>query len=142
MQQNNYQPTHNLDLLRILYIVKACFNFLGVLGFIAYAVFGAFISSFIGNVPDSEPFPMQLSWIFVIIGAVGALIFLVMAILTLVAAKKIKNRQSHTFILVVGIINCISGMLGIALGVFTLVELTKPHVKALFQPQTQTKVGF
>jgi len=145
MQQTNYQPTHNLDLLRVLYIVKACLNFLGVLLFVAYAGFGSFMFNMMGEFPSanqSEPFPTQLSWIFIIIGVVGALVFLVLAILTLVAAKNIKNRRGHTFILVVGIINCMSGILGIALGVFTLVELTKPHVRALFQPQSDAEREF
>ena len=145
MQQINYQPTNNLDLLRILYIVKACFNFLIVLGFIAYAGFGSFMFQIMGeilNANQHEPFPTELGWIFVIIGAFGAVIFLIMAILTFMAASKIKARKSHTFIIVVGVINCFTGMLGIGLGVFTFVELSKPHVKALFNPVSQEKVGF
>ena len=143
--QTNYQPTHNLDLLRILYIVKACFNFLGVLGFIAYAGFGSFMFQIMGEIPNAnqhEPFPTELSWIFIIIGAFGAVVFLIMAIITLMAASRIKDRKSHTFIIVVGVINCFTGMLGIGLGVFTFIELTKPHVRVLFQPVTEKKMGF
>ncbi|BAO54054.1 hypothetical protein NMS_0045 [Nonlabens marinus S1-08] len=91
---------------------------------------------------QNTPFPMHLSWIFVVIGVVGAVISLVFAIITLIAAKRIKERKSYTFIFVAGIINCFTGMLGIGLGVFTFVELNKPHVKALFHPEGGQKIGF
>ncbi|WP_194852007.1 hypothetical protein [Nonlabens antarcticus] len=139
------QPSHNLELLRILYIVKASFNFLGVLFFIAYASFGALMFNFMDEIPNangSEEFPSQLSWIFVIIGVLGALICLVFAVVTLIAAKRIKERRNETFIFVVGVINCFTGILGIGLGVFTFVEMTKPHVKALFQPSVQDSTEF
>jgi hypothetical protein len=145
MQTTNYQTTHNLDLLRILYIVKACFNFLGALFFAGYAVFGSLFFNMMGDVPSanhSEPFPSPLSWIFILIGAIGMIICLVYGILTLLAAKRIKERRSYTFILVVGILNCFTGMLGIALGVFSIVELNKPDVKALFQRNTESSTEF
>jgi hypothetical protein len=63
-------------------------------------------------------------------------------ILNLLAAKRIKERMSYTFILVVGILNCFTGMLGIALGVFSIVELNKPDVKALFQRNTESSIEF
>ena len=140
-----YQPNQNLDLLRTLYIVKACFNFLGVLFFVIYALFGSFMFGFIDEVPQGEhntPFPSSLTWVFIVIGAVGVVVCLVFAIITLIAAKRIKNRKGYSFIFVAGIINCFTGILGIGLGVFTFVELNKPHVKALFHPKGEQKIGF
>lgn len=143
MHQNN--PSQNLDLLRVLFIVKGCFNFLGMFFFLIYAFMGTFLKAFISGFPNAqeqEPFPEQVTWIFVIIGAVGAFICLTFGILTLVAAAKIKARKSYNFIFVVSILNCFTGMLGIALGIFAIVELNKAHVKALFQPATNSKIGF
>lgn len=143
MLQNN--NSNNLDLLRILYIVKACFNFLGALFFILYAFLGSFLKTFISSLPKAEhkePFPDQLLWVFVIIGTIGALICLFVGFFTLIAASKIKARKAYNFIFAAAIINCFTGLLGIGLGVFTFVELSKPHVKALFQPPAERKIGF
>jgi len=51
----------------------------------------------------------------------------------LLASKYIKEQRNYTFIFVVAIVNAITGILGILLAVFTLIELSKPHIKELFQ---------
>ena len=143
--QTNYPTSHNLDVLRILFIVKACFNFFGALFFTLYAFLGSFINALMDLTPDAqqhEPFPEQLSWIFAIIGGVGAFICFVLGTLTLVAAQNIKARKNYNFIFAAAIVNCFTGMLGIGLGVFAFVELSKPQVKAMFQPKIEAKIGF
>lgn len=146
MQTTQTLQNNNLNLLRILFIVKACFNFLGMLFFVLYAFMGSFLNMMVSNLPENrgaeEHFPEPLFWVFFIIGSVGALICLVFGILTIMGASRIKSHRSYNFIFAVGIINCFTGMLGIALGVFTFIELSKPEVKALFIPKTKTKVGF
>ena len=146
MQTTQPMSDNNLNLLRILFIVKACFNFLGMLFFLAYAFMGSFINGIVNSQPETtgnqDPFPEPIFWMFFIIGLIGALICLVFGILTLVGASKMKKRKGYNFIFAVGIINCFTGMLGIALGIFTFIELSKPHVKALFLPQNKEKIGF
>jgi len=55
-----------------------------------------------------------------------------MGILTLFASKYLKEIKNYNFIFVVAILNCLTGILGIVLGIFTIIELNKPDVKALF----------
>lgn len=143
--QTAYQPTNNLDLLRTLYIVKAFFNILAALFFVGYAAFGSFVFGSLWSPQNSnefDGFPVQLQWVFIGIGLFGAVLFLVLTVLTFLAAKSIKQRKGHTFIIIVGVINCVTGLLGIALGIFTFIELSKPHIKALFSPQAGHKIGY
>ncbi|KQC33075.1 hypothetical protein AAU57_06915 [Nonlabens sp. YIK11] len=146
MQTTKPLNDNYLNLLRILYIVKACFNFLGMFFFIGYAFMGTFFKAMVNTFPNPDQneahFPEAMHWIFVTVGTIGAVVLLTFGILTLIAASKINSRQGYNFIFVVGILNCFTGMLGIALGVFTIIELSKPQVKALFQPQTKTPIGF
>ena len=68
-----------------------------------------------------------------IIGAIGFFFTIIFGVLTLIAAKNLKDVKGYNFIFVVAVLNCLTGILGILLGVFTLVELTKPHIKQLFE---------
>ena len=139
------QPTHNLDLLRTLYIVKACFNFFAALFFLFYALFGSFMFGLFNQLPDADQqthFPVEFTWFVLAIGIAGVVVCLILGIVTLLAAKRIKNRTGYNFIFVIAIVNCFTGMLGIGLGVFTFVELNKPHVKSLFYPEEDRNIGF
>lgn len=123
MEQRN-----NLNVYRILFIVYGCLLFLGVLFFLAYFFIGFMFMDEIGRHEPVNP-----AYIFMGIGAGGALITSAMAILTLVAAKCLKEATNYRFIFVMSILICLTGMFGIALGVLALVEINKPHVKALFE---------
>jgi len=120
--------TNNLNTFRVLYIVKGILTLLASLFFIGYS----FIGVFIDNLKDTQDLEFNPSIIFFVIGIVGFVITIVFGILTLMAAKYINERRKFNFIFVVAILNCLTGILGILLGVFTLVELNKPHIKALF----------
>jgi hypothetical protein len=127
---------HNLDTFKTLTLVYGILSFAFSLFPLIYAGFGLFIGDVIeSNAQGQEKMPFDPSIIFVIIGLIGVVFCLVIGILNLLCSRYIKERRQYTFIFVVSIVNCFSGILGILLGVFTLVEINKPHVKALFQQQ-------
>jgi len=70
--------------------------------------------------------------IIISIGIAVFLFFLTMGILTLLTAKYLGERRNYDFIFVMAIINCLTGILGIILGIFTILELNKAHVKRIF----------
>ncbi|MCH9660180.1 MAG: hypothetical protein K0U54_04630 [Bacteroidetes bacterium] len=127
-------PRNNLDTFRILYIVKGILTLLFSLFFLAYAFFGVFISTVDSSAAEA---PFNISILFGIIGGIGFLFTAIFGILTLLAAKYIKETRNYNFIFVIAVLNCLTGVLGILLGVFTFIELTKPEVKMLFN-QTAT----
>lgn len=124
--------THNLSIFKILFLIKGILTLLMALCFIAYALFGGYIVNIADVTGGYEPMSFNPAIIFFIVGGVGFVIATVMGILTLLASKYINEVRNYNFIFVIAILNCLTGILGILLGVFTIIELNKPHVKALF----------
>lgn len=126
------QQPNNLNTFRILFLIKGILTLCLSLFFILYATIGFIIGTVIENDETNTDIPFNFGWIFIIIGGVGILFCITLGVLTLLASKYIKNIKNYNFIFAIAIINCLTGILGIILGVFTLIELTKPEVKKLF----------
>lgn len=122
---------NNLDTYRILFLVYAILNFVALILPMFYIFMGATVGSVFSQVDDKIPFNPGL--IFVFIGGFIFLIILAFGILNLKVSQFLKERSHFQFIFVMSIVNCLTGVLGIALGVLTIIELNKPEVKALFK---------
>jgi len=129
---------NNLDTYRTLFIVKAILTLCFSLFFVFYMAMGGIFGTAFMLDPNANDMPFNPGLIFIIIGGIGFLITIALGILTLIAAKHLGNRTNFTFIFVIAILNCLTGALGIVLGVLTLVELSKPEVKRLFDDQVAT----
>lgn len=123
--------THNLNIFKTLFLIKGILTLLLALFFIAYALFGGYIVNMASG-GDFDDITFNPAIIFFIVGGVGFVIASVMGVLTLLASKYINEVRNYNFIYVIAILNCLTGILGILLGVFTIIELNKPHVKAFF----------
>lgn len=121
--------SNNLDTFKILFIIKGILT----LFFSIFPIFYIFLGSFIffqkGSMDNN---PELAGTIIVVIGIVVFLILLVAGILTIMAGNYLGRRKNYNFIFAVAILNCFTGILGILLGVFTIIELSKPHVKQIF----------
>ncbi|MCA9060582.1 MAG: hypothetical protein KDA85_18855, partial [Planctomycetaceae bacterium] len=53
--------------------------------------------------------------------------------LFLLVGKRLSQRRSHTFCLIIAGLECTSVPIGTTLGVFTFIVLLRPAVKNLFQ---------
>lgn len=128
----------HLDLLSIFHYVVG-----GLVGLMAcfpiiHLVIG--ISIVTGSFPEqahmqsADPeIPMAMfGWFFVILSSLFILFGLAMAVLMIVAGKKLKKRRSYTFCLVIAGIECLFMPFGTVLGIFTIVVLMRDPVKALF----------
>ncbi|HKK11366.1 MAG TPA: hypothetical protein VJ945_00935 [Flavobacteriaceae bacterium] len=125
--------TNNLKTFGILYLIKGILNLLFVLFFMAYAVFGLFLMNSDQFRDDTIGF--NPGTLLIGIGSVGACIAFIFGILTLMVPKYLKETRNYNFILVVAVLNCLTGVLGILLGVFTIIELNKPEVRKLFDKE-------
>lgn len=125
------QP-NNLNTFKILFIIKGILNLFLALFFLAYAFFGSYFFSEFDAAASRDLEHFNPGWIFIIIGGLGFVFALIFGILTLIAGKYIGLKKNYSFVLVIAILNCLTGLLGILLGVFTIIELNKPHVKELF----------
>lgn len=86
-----------------------------------------------GNTPGSPPPPRQIGYLFATMGAIGVLSGWLSGALNIAAGRFLTRRKNATFIMVVAGLNCLAMPLGTILGVFTLVVLSRPTVKAIFQ---------
>jgi hypothetical protein len=78
--------------------------------------------------------PAFFGWLFAGIGGMALLGFWTIASLMFAAGRSIKARKRHTFCLIVAGLSCLIMPFGTCLGVVSFVILTRPSVKALFQP--------
>jgi hypothetical protein len=85
--------------------------------------------------PGGDPFPAQLfGLMFALIGGLAVLGW-AFAVLIFVAGRSLEARKRYIFCLVVAALCCASFPLGTVLGVFTILVLMRPTVKAMFQRQ-------
>lgn len=122
-----------LDLIGILYYVLAAFAALCSLFPLIHLAMGvAMLSGAFDQPNNPNPPPPAVGWIFVIIGSSLILFGLAFAALLAAGGRRIRARRSHTFCIVVAALSCMFMPFGTVLGVFALVLLLKPEVKALF----------
>ena len=123
---------NNLNTFYTLHIVKGILTLCFSLFFILYAVMGVFFGAIIELDPTQQDAPFNPGIIFIILGIIGTIISVTLGVLNLLASKYIKEKRNYNFIFAIAIVNCLTGMLGILLGVFTLIELNKPEIKQVF----------
>ena len=78
--------------------------------------------------------PKWFGPLFAMVGMMVVLVGVVSGGLTIWAGRCLDQRRYRTFCMVVAVLSCFSFPFGTALGVFTLVVLSRPSVKALFEP--------
>jgi len=127
---------NNLANFSTFFLVKGILTFAASLFFLFYAGMGFFFGSLMEmaeNVDNANLPAFNPGVLFIIIGLLGFVLAVIFGMLTLHASKCIKARKKPQFIFVLAILQCFTGVLGILLGVFTIIELQKPEVKALFE---------
>ena len=91
------------------------------------------------GVPD---FPVEIfGAMFIIVPVIIILLGWTLAILTIVAGRKLSKQKSYTFCLVIAALLCMFMPFGTILGVFTIVVLMRDSVKALFNGQNPPQFG-
>jgi len=77
--------------------------------------------------------PPEFGWFFVIFGSAFVLSGWTLAGLVLAAAWCLGRKRHHTFCFVIACLSCLNMPLGTVLGVFTIIVLSRPSVRYLFQ---------
>lgn len=102
---------------------------------IFHLVFGIVMISAPDSFGNDGP-PPVFGWMFVVMGLVFILFGWTCAICLLYAGKCLSRRKHYVYCIVAAAIGCIFTPFGTVLGVFTIVTLTRPSVKALFDSAT------
>jgi hypothetical protein len=134
----DYQAKQDSDQLNLLATLSMAY---GILMFfcsafpLIYVVMGLTVATG-GFGPSRNAPPAAFGILFAVIGFVGMAFIWAMGGLALHAAKCLRERRNWTWIMVSACVDCVHTPLGTGLGVFTIIVINRPSVKALFDQQT------
>jgi hypothetical protein len=129
------QDEEHLRLLTIFHYVVAGLAALFALFPIIHLTVGLFIVLSPEKIAGKgEAAPAFLGWMFISIAVVLMTLGWTFAGLVFAAGRCLHKRKRHLFCTVVGAIECLFMPFGTALGVFTIIVLSRPTVKELFGP--------
>jgi hypothetical protein len=128
----------HLKILSVGYAISAGLSALFSLFVLLYTFMVSFILYGIASMParSGEEPPPAFLWLIGAVFVVGFAMLLTWGIVKYVAFKRLKERRSRVFCMVVAGISCLAFPYGTLLGIFTFVVLSRPSVVALFEPST------
>jgi hypothetical protein len=127
----------HLRLLRIGYFIAGSINAFWVFFPLIYVAMGAFVAFGGIDTPNSEA--RSVGIMFIAIGLGISFIFAVAALLKFLTARAIGRRSSRTLCLITAAVTCLGIPYGTALGVATLIVLSRPSVLAAFESADRTR---
>jgi len=134
----NEQDKSYLNIISIFYIVLGCLMLpLSLLPLVHIAV-GAMVVVAPHTGHGNEAMPILFGGIFIVFGLIIMLTFLAIAICMIYTGVCIKRRTKYIFCMVISAIACTFAPLGTILGVFSIILLCKPEIKADFEANAET----
>lgn len=138
------QDAEHLRLLVIFHYVMAGLAVVGACFASLYVVMGVLFGSMVpaaatsgpsgsGMSPADADFFRMMGWLWAVIGGAMAILALGFAVCLFLCGKFLAERRNATFVFVIACVQCVNMPLGTALGVFTILILQRPSVKALFE---------
>lgn len=134
----NPQQEQYIKLVSVLnYILAAIFALFGCFPFV-HVMIG--LLALTGKLKDDSgrEMPAFFGWLFVLMPGCFILCAWIMAALAILAGRRLGQRRSYQYCFVVACIECLFMPLGTLLGVFTLILLLKPEVKAAFDANLES----
>jgi hypothetical protein len=123
----------HLRLLSIFhYVVAGITGFFGCCPVIHLTIGIALLAGAFPPSPHGGAPPRLLGLFFVVMSLFFMIGAWTLAVLTLLAGRNLARRRRYNFCFVVACIECLLMPLGTVLGVFTIIVLTRPSVKRLF----------
>ncbi len=86
-----------------------------------------------GALPGNDPGARLGGWFFIVFASAFILCGLALAGAIALAGRNLQRHRGHTYCMVVAALSCTMMPFGTVLGVFTLIVLLRPGVKALFE---------
>jgi len=126
--------SNELDILAICHYVVAALTALASCFALIWIGLGIAMAThpdqFAGD--GGQPPPEFVPWMFLGIGAACLLFGWALAICVAMAGRFLKRHRHYLFCMIVSAVNCLFFPFGTVLGVFTIIVLLRPDVKALF----------
>lgn len=121
-QKRNY-----LDILAVFHYVNGALSLFFTLFILAFLGIGLGAATGWGGNWEMEPgcsITAIMLFIFILVGGYG--------VLNLIAGRALQTRSNYVMVLVTAAVNCLNVPLGTLLGIFTLVLLSDPTVRPIF----------
>ena len=134
MPELNLQDEQHLRLLSIFHYVVGALVILFSCIFIIHLAMGiaALVNPQIMKNAKGQIPPPFFGWLFVAFGSIAIIIGWTLGICIIAAGKSLAGRKRYWFCFVMAAVSCMFTPFGTVLGVFTLIVLSRPSVKAIF----------
>lgn len=127
------RDAEHLKLLQVFhYVLAAIIGIFSCIPLIHFSLGLMMISGVIPTGPEADPMPAMVGGIFAGVGAALVLGGWTLAVLILLAGRRLGRRAGRTFCLVVAGLECLLVPMGTVLGVFTIMVLSRPSVVPRF----------
>jgi hypothetical protein len=133
----------HLKLIAIFHFVLAGFSLMGI-GFLflhGFILRTVFANPEMWKNQQGGPPPQEIFTIFTIIYAVVGLMIVLSGVANLLSGLFILKRRNRMFSMVIAGLNCMAFPFGTALGVFTLVVLSRESVREAYGPAVPAAAG-
>jgi hypothetical protein len=139
----NNQDEQHLQILSIFhYVVGGLAALFACFPIFHLAIGLGMLSGGFGPPPPGEAFPFRLFGLFFVIFPLCIILLgWVLAGALVITGYFLSKRRKYTFCLVVAGVECIFVPFGTVLGIFTIIVLVRPTVKALFEVNPATNVA-
>jgi hypothetical protein len=125
----------HLNLLSIFYFILAGLQLFGVFFGLLYAVIGGVVLT-VGAVAEAQEgiAAVIVGAVFIVLGVVALVLGLAYAYLLYLTGRSLRDCRRRTLCFVVAILLCVlGGIIGIVLGIFTIIVLSRESVQELFK---------
>ena len=145
IQGQSQEANRDLGHLRLLsifhYVAAGIAGFFSCLPFmhIAFGLLIILAPESFKDVDSGETAPALVGWFLVGIGSAVVLAGWTLTILLIVAGRFLKRLKRRIFCMVVAGISCLFMPVGTVLGVFTIIVLSRPTVRALFEAKERPR---
>lgn len=126
-------PSKNFNVFRILHIVQACLAFMAMLAMLLFSYGSAMLFDTFMDQPGFEEIPFDIAAFYQVFGVIAGVWYLFIGLMNLLTARAFNQRRGYGIALTTSIINCLSGVLGMVLAIFTLIEIHKPGTKEMLK---------
>ena len=133
LSQQSREEKTNKEHLNLLSIFNFVFGGLSILGAFIMLIYTLFLGYILNRVPSHGGEIETVFSIFTSVFGVLAFMLLLIGILQIVSGFKLRKRTHRMLSLVMGILALPSFPIGTALGVFTIIVLSRQSVKDLYQ---------
>ena len=140
MPGSQQRDSEHLTLLSIFHFIMAGFALFGIVFLVFhYFVMSAFMSpEFWKSQKGGQPPPPQILTILTVIYVLGGIVLVLGGMLNLLSAIYLRRRAHRLFSMVIGGLNCVHVPLGTALGIFTIVVLSRDSVRQTYAGHSVT----